>query len=66
MIEEKDIAKFKELYEARYGTELDDEVARRKLVLLVKQMEVVYQPIRRKDAEYVNGDVNHNETPKKP
>lgn len=64
-MEEKDIAKFKELYAARFGVELDDEMARRKLTALVKQMEVVYQPIKRKDAIYVNGDVSRNEATKK-
>ena len=64
MVEEKDIAKFKELYKARFGIELEDEMAHRKLTTLVKQMEVVYQPIKRKDAEYVNGDVSRNEAPK--
>lgn len=63
MVEEKDIAKFKTLYAARFGIELDDEVARRKLTALVKQMEVVYQPIKRADALYVNGDVKNDEAP---
>lgn len=61
MIEDKDIAKFKALYAARFNIELEDEAARRKLVALVKQMEVVYQPIKREDALYVNGDVISNE-----
>jgi hypothetical protein len=65
MVDEKDIVKFKELYAARFGIEIDDKAARRKLTILVKQMEIVYQPIRRADAEYVNGDVNRNETPQK-
>jgi hypothetical protein len=61
MVEDKDIANFKRLYSARFGVELDDEMARRKLIALLKQMEVVYQPIKRKDALNVNGDDNEQD-----
>lgn len=64
--EDKDIAKFKGLYLARFGIEIDDETARRKLSALVKQMEVIYRPIKRDDAIYVNGDVNENEASQTP
>ncbi len=42
---EKDIAKFKQLYKEKFDIELDDNDARHKLSLLVRQMEIVYQPI---------------------
>lgn len=61
MLDDNDIAKFKELYRARFGIELDDDTARRKLILLIKQMEAVYQPIMREEAEqYEYGDVKQN------
>jgi len=40
-----DIRHFKKLYLKYFGMELDDMTARRKLTLLVRQMELVYQPI---------------------
>lgn len=40
-----DIAKFKKLYKEKFKIELDDHEARHKLSLLVRQMEIVYQPI---------------------
>lgn len=44
-ISEKDIAAFKKLYKEKFDTDLDDNDARHKLYLLVRQMEIVYQPI---------------------
>lgn len=64
MIDDEDVAKYKRLYLARFGIELDDDTARRKVILLVTQMEAIYKPIKRSDALYVNGDVNQNEAPK--
>lgn len=64
MVNEKDILRFQQLYQARFGIEMEKDIARRKLSALVKQMEVVYQPIRRADANiYVNGDVKQDEDP---
>lgn len=40
-----DIAKFKKLYKEKFDIDLDDHEARHKLSLLVRQMELVYQPI---------------------
>jgi|GEM_PF-1412043 len=40
-----DIAKFKKLYKEKFDIELDNHEARHKLSLLVRQMEIVYQPI---------------------
>lgn len=48
---DKDIAKFKALYKAKTGIELDNNEARRQLSLLVRQMEIVYQPITKKQFE---------------
>jgi hypothetical protein len=46
-----DIAKFKKLYKEKFNIELDDHEARHKLSLLVRQMEIVYQPISVHDLE---------------
>lgn len=40
-----DIAKFKKLYKVKFNISLDDNEARLKLSMLVRQMEIVYQPI---------------------
>lgn len=40
-----DIRQFKELYKKHFNEELADDEARRQLTLLVRQMEIVYQPI---------------------
>jgi hypothetical protein len=42
---DSDTKKFKELYVKHFNIELDDIEARTKLSLLVRQMEIVYQPI---------------------
>ena len=44
-ITEKDIAEFRKLYNEKFGMEIDDQTARKKLSMLVRQMEVVYRPI---------------------
>jgi hypothetical protein len=46
-----DIAKFKKLYKEKFNIELDDHDARHKLSLLVRQMEIVYQPITKQQLE---------------
>lgn len=40
-----DITKFKKLCKEKFDIDLDDHEARHKLSLLVRQMEIVYQPI---------------------
>ncbi len=45
---ESDIKKFKELYIKYFNIKLNDAEARTKLSLLVRQMEIVYQPITEK------------------
>lgn len=46
-----DIAKFKKLYKEKFDIELDDITARQKLALLVRQMEIVYQPVTKQQVE---------------
>lgn len=45
---EKDVAEFKSLYKKHFNIELNDFEARDKLSKLVRQMEIVYQPITKK------------------
>lgn len=40
-----DISTFKKLYKEKFEIDLDDNEARHQLSLLVRQMEIVYQPI---------------------
>lgn len=55
---DKDIAKFQALYKEKFDIELDKQTARKKLSLLVRQMEVVYQPITKKQ---LDGLIKSNE-----
>lgn len=47
----KDIEKFQALYKARTDIDLDKHEAHKQLSLLVRQMEIVYQPITVHDLE---------------
>lgn len=52
-----DIKQFKLLYQSHFGIELSNKQAHRKLALLVRQLEITYQPITRLQAsKYGNGD----------
>lgn len=44
-ISEDDVATFRSIYEKRFGAKLNEEQARKKLALIVRQMEMIYQPI---------------------
>lgn len=44
-ITKKDIADFQSLYKEKFNVELDYQTAYKKLTMLVRQMEIVYQPI---------------------
>lgn len=60
-----ELKKFQTLYQKHFGIELDNKSARRKFALLVRQMELVYQPITKTQFaafEDVNGD--EDEQPK--
>lgn len=53
MIEAADIAKFQAAYLRNFGIEIDDNQARRKLSMLVRQMQAIYQPITKQQYENV-------------
>ena len=68
MITDANIIEFQELYEKRFGTAIDRDVAYKKLTLLVRQIEITYQPITKSQyEEYMNehGD-NDGETESEP
>ena len=44
-VRDGDVAEFQALYEAKFGIKLDYIEARAKLTLLVRQIEIVYQPV---------------------
>jgi len=50
-ITDKDITEFQALYKARFGKDIDRTEARDKLLKLVRQMEIVYQPITKKQVK---------------
>ena len=50
-ITDEDISEFQALFKARFDIDLDHNTARDKLSKLVRQMEIVYQPITKKQLE---------------
>lgn len=50
-ITEKDVKEFQKLYKSKFGKDVDTQTARHKLTLLVRQMEIVYQPIKKEQLE---------------
>ena len=61
MITDEDVAEFQELYAEKFGTPIDKDGAYEKLTVLVRQMEIIYQPIRRLINEH--GDENGRTIP---
>ena len=57
-ITDKDITEFQALYKARFGKDIDSTEARDKLSKLVRQMEIVYQPITKKRFKEYNKETN--------
>ena len=57
-----DIKEFQSLYAKQFNLKLSDNMARIKLLMLVRQMELVYQPITAKQSvELKNEDEDENE-----
>jgi len=50
-ITEKDVREFQVLYKSKFGKELDYQMARHKLTMLVLQMKTVYQPITQEQVD---------------
>ena len=59
-----DIKQFQSLYKKHFGVVLNAKQAERKLALLVRQLEIAYRPVTKKQAEkYGNGDSYECRTP---
>jgi hypothetical protein len=55
MITDEDVMEFQELYAAKFGIQIDKDDAYKKLTVLVRQMEIIYQPITTEQYDkYVN------------
>ena len=48
-ISDDDVAEFRSIYKKRFGKLLSEENARKKLALVVRQLEMIYQPITSDD-----------------
>jgi methylphosphotriester-DNA--protein-cysteine methyltransferase len=64
MVTSADIREFQRAYKKRFGIELDSFNARTKLELLVRQLELVYQPITKKQLQSINVNEKTNEQSK--
>lgn len=51
MITDADVIEFQVLYEKRFGVAIGSDDAYKKLTLLVRQMEIIYQPITQSQYE---------------
>lgn len=60
---ESDIKKFRSIYKTKFGIDLDYRTARSQLSKLVRQLEIVYQPLRKEQIEKFieNEDVKEND-----
>lgn len=69
MITEADVQKMQGLYTQRFGIKLERDEAYRKLALLVRQMEIIYQPITAQQLQeltYADNVVNEENEDGKP
>ena len=51
-ITKNDVAKFQALYKKHFGKDIDYQEAFKQLTLLVRQMEIVYQPVTKQ--QFIN------------
>ena len=65
MVTPSDIKEFRTLYQKKFGIELGTFEARTKLELLVRQMELVYQPITKQQLQSINVNEYKNDKRKK-
>ncbi len=64
MVTSADVREFQFLYTNRFGIDLSSNDARTKLELVVRQMELVYQPITKSQLQSINENENTNEQSK--
>lgn len=60
-ITKKDIHKFQTLYKKSFGIDLGNDVATRKLHMLLRQMQRVYRPVTAKQVKQLNAYGDENE-----
>ena len=66
MLTEADVKKYQKLYKTRFGVELSRDDAHTELSLLVRQVQIIYQPITQADVNELevkdkeNDNVNAN------
>jgi len=65
MVTPADVREFQTLYTSKFAIDLSRKDARTKLLLLVRQMELVYQPITKKQLQRINVNENSNEQSKR-
>ncbi len=53
-----DISTFKKLYEKHFGLKIDDKTANLKLAMLVRQFEIVYRPLYKKQLDKNEDEYN--------
>ncbi len=51
MLTEEDVKKYMTLYKARFGVDIDRDSAYTELSLLVRQFQIIYQPISQADVD---------------
>jgi len=51
MLTEADVKKYQKLHKARFGFDIDRDDAYTELSLLVRQMQIIYQPITQADVD---------------
>lgn len=64
MVTPADVREFQSIYTKRFGVDLSTFDARTKLELLVRQMELVYQPITKNQLQSINENEKSNEQSK--
>lgn len=66
MVTQSDVKEFRKVYQKKFGIELGAFEARTKLELLVRQMELVYQPITKQQLQIMNvNEYSHEQSKSK-
>ena len=61
MLTEADVKKYQKLYRARFGVEIGRDEAYTELSLLVRQFQIIYQPITQADVDELEARDKANE-----
>ena len=60
MVTPADVREFQRLYTKRFGVDISTNDARTKLELLVRQLELIYRPISKKQLQSINENEKSN------